>query len=56
MSEQAPREVEALDYHGTPPAQSAAKREPLTTAEWVWFGMLVVSCLVGFGMTILAPT
>jgi hypothetical protein len=56
MSEQSPRDVEALDYRGTPPAPSAVLREPLTTAEWVWFGVLVVSCLVGFGMTIFAPT
>ncbi|MBC8107251.1 MAG: hypothetical protein H7Z14_11725 [Anaerolineae bacterium] len=56
MSEANPREVEPLSYHGATPTAEAVARRPLTTAEWIWWGVLVVSCLIGFGMTIFAPT
>ena len=46
MSEQSePRDVEPIE----------PTRE-VSTTDWIWWTVLVVSCVVGFGMTIFAPT
>jgi len=42
MSEQEPRAVETV--------------HPTTSPDWIWWGLLAVSCVVGFAMTIFAPT
>jgi hypothetical protein len=46
---------EVLDYRGPAAASPKAFRWP-QGAEWFWWGLLLASLMVGFGMTIFAPT
>jgi hypothetical protein len=56
MSEQTPDpSSDVLDYRGPTAASTALFRWPQGT-EWFWWGLLLASVLVGFGMTIFAPT
>lgn len=51
--EQAPRPV--VDYRS--PAARPGQLFPWPQGEeWFWWGLLLASVLVGFGMTIFAPT
>ena len=59
MSEQNPQParppVQPLDNRASPDAAPVPDWMP-RGAEWIWWSVLVVSILVGFGMTIFAPT